>query len=75
MQAVARAVVALALATLAFGTAAQSRPSKPVRIISQADVKERVDVAGSTPEDLARFQRAEMEKWARIVRDSGAKVD
>jgi tripartite-type tricarboxylate transporter receptor subunit TctC len=50
------------------------------RVLAQPDVKERllavgVDVVGSTPEELARFQRAEMEKWARIVRDSGAKVD
>jgi tripartite-type tricarboxylate transporter receptor subunit TctC len=50
------------------------------RVLAQPDVRERllaagVDVAGSTPEELARFQRAEMEKWARIVRDSGAKVD
>jgi tripartite-type tricarboxylate transporter receptor subunit TctC len=50
------------------------------RALAQPDVKERllaagVDVVGSTPEELARFQRAEMEKWARIVKDSGAKVD
>ena len=50
------------------------------RVLAQPDVKERllaggVDVAGSTPEELARFQRAEMEKWAKIVKDSGARVD
>lgn len=50
------------------------------RVLAQADVRDRllgvgVDVVGSTPEDLARFQRAEMEKWAQIVRVSGAKVD
>lgn len=50
------------------------------RVLAQTDVRERllgvgVDVVGSTPEDLARFQRAEMEKWAQIVRVSGAKVD
>jgi tripartite-type tricarboxylate transporter receptor subunit TctC len=49
-------------------------------VLAQPDVRERllavgVDVVGSTPEELARFQRAEMEKWARIVKDSGAKVD
>jgi tripartite-type tricarboxylate transporter receptor subunit TctC len=50
------------------------------RVLAQRDVKDRllgvgVDVVGSTPEELARFQRAEQEKWAKIVRDSGAKVD
>jgi tripartite-type tricarboxylate transporter receptor subunit TctC len=49
-------------------------------VLAQPDVRERllavgVDVVGSAPEELARFQRAEMEKWARIVKDSGAKVD
>ena len=50
------------------------------RVLAQRDVKDRllgvgVDVVGSTPEELARFQRAEQEKWAKIVKDSGAKVD
>jgi tripartite-type tricarboxylate transporter receptor subunit TctC len=50
------------------------------RVLAQPDVRERllavgVDVVGSTPEELARFQRAEMEKWAKIVKESGAKVD
>jgi hypothetical protein len=34
-----------------------------------------VDIAGSTPEELAAFHRAELAKWARIVKDSGAKLD
>ena len=50
------------------------------RVLAQPDVRERllavgVDVVGSTPEELARFQRAEMAKWAKIVKESGAKVD
>ena len=50
------------------------------RVLAQPDVKERllgvgVDVVGSTPDELASFQRAELTKWAKIVRDSGAKVD
>lgn len=50
------------------------------RVLAQRDVKDRllgagVDVVGSTPEELARFQRSEMEKWAKIVKESGAKVD
>jgi hypothetical protein len=34
-----------------------------------------VDVVASTPDELAAFQRAELAKWAKIVKDSGAKVD
>jgi len=50
------------------------------RALAQADTRERltgigVDVAGTTPEELARFQRAELAKWAKIVKDSGAKLD
>jgi tripartite-type tricarboxylate transporter receptor subunit TctC len=29
----------------------------------------------STPDELARFLRAEHEKWGKLVRSSGAKVD
>lgn len=32
-------------------------------------------LAGSTPEQLAAFRRPEMAKWARIVTDSGARLD
>jgi len=50
------------------------------RVLAQPDTKERltaigVDVAGTTPEELAQFHRAELTKWARIVKDSGAKLD
>lgn len=30
---------------------------------------------GSTPDELAAYQRAEITKWAKVVRDSGAKAD
>jgi tripartite-type tricarboxylate transporter receptor subunit TctC len=33
------------------------------------------DVVGSTPEDFSRWIRAESEKWARVIRASGATPD
>ena len=29
----------------------------------------------STPEELAAYQRSEIAKWAKVVRESGAKVE
>jgi hypothetical protein len=29
----------------------------------------------STPQELGAFNRAELVKWAKIVKDSGAKLD
>ncbi|MBA2961982.1 MULTISPECIES: Bug family tripartite tricarboxylate transporter substrate binding protein [Ramlibacter] len=34
-----------------------------------------MQIVGGTPEQFGAFQRAEAGKWARIVKDSGAKVD
>ncbi len=50
------------------------------RVLAQADMQQRlvaigVDIKASTPEELAAFQRTELAKWAKIVKDSGAKVD
>ena len=33
------------------------------------------EVESSTPAELARFVHAEMEKWAKAVKDSGARID
>ena len=33
------------------------------------------EAGGGTPEQLATFNRAELAKWAKVVKDSGAKVD
>lgn len=50
------------------------------RALAQSDMKERlaglgVVVIASTPNELAAFQRAELAKWGKIIKDSGATVD
>jgi tripartite-type tricarboxylate transporter receptor subunit TctC len=34
-----------------------------------------LEVVGSTPDELASYQRSEIAKWARVVKESGAKVE
>ena len=50
-----------------------------VRIIALPDVKERLptlgfEPIGSTPEEFEAQIKAEIEKWARIVRDANVKA-
>ena len=51
-----------------------------VRILKQPDVQERltglgIEIVGSSPEELARHIRAEIPKWAKVIKQSGARVD
>lgn len=51
-----------------------------VAILKQPDVQERlpglgIEIVGSSPEELARHVKSEMPKWARVVKQSGARVD
>ncbi len=51
-----------------------------VKILQAPDVKERLNSQGfeirtSTPEQFAAYLKSEIVKWAKIVKDSGAKVD
>ena len=34
-----------------------------------------VDLVASSPEELARFQRGEIERWAKVIHDANIKVE
>jgi hypothetical protein len=34
-----------------------------------------IEIVGSTPSEFGRFFRAEKELWAKVIRDTGAKID
>jgi tripartite-type tricarboxylate transporter receptor subunit TctC len=51
-----------------------------VKILNEPQVRERIvadgsEPVGSTPEEFRRFMRADLDKWAKLVRESGAKLD
>ena len=51
-----------------------------VTILNQPEVKSRIESdgsqpVGSSPEEFRRFMRADMDKWAKLVKESGAKLD
>jgi tripartite-type tricarboxylate transporter receptor subunit TctC len=50
------------------------------RVFKLPDVVDKLKTLGlepwiSTPEELARYQASEITKWAKVVKDSGAKAD
>jgi tripartite-type tricarboxylate transporter receptor subunit TctC len=50
------------------------------RILKSPDVAKRLsdlglEPVGSTSDELATYQRAEIQKWSKVVKDSGAKVE
>jgi tripartite-type tricarboxylate transporter receptor subunit TctC len=54
--------------------------AETARILHTADMRERLtklasEVMADTPEQFAAFQKAEIAKWAGVVKDSGARID
>ena len=50
------------------------------KILAQPDVRARfadlyLDIIGNSPEEMAQVIRAEIPKWAKIIKDSGARAD
>jgi tripartite-type tricarboxylate transporter receptor subunit TctC len=51
-----------------------------VNVLNRPDVRERIvadgsEPAGTTPEDFRQFMLADLAKWAKLVKESGAKLD
>jgi len=54
--------------------------TESVKVLKAADVKERMDANGltivaSTPEEFGAYLRAEVEKWGKVVRTAGMRVE
>lgn len=50
------------------------------KVLEAPDVKQRFDAQGfaaqwGTPADFGKFVQSEVDKWAKVVKTSGAKVD
>ena len=51
-----------------------------VKILNRPDIRDRIvldgsEPAGTTPEDFRQFMLADLAKWAKLVKESGAKLD
>jgi tripartite-type tricarboxylate transporter receptor subunit TctC len=68
------------------GPAAMPRPivtrlhDELVKILNRPDIRERIvadgsEPAGTTPEEFRQFMLADLAKWAKLVKESGAKLD
>ncbi|HWI13434.1 MAG TPA: tripartite tricarboxylate transporter substrate binding protein [Burkholderiales bacterium] len=54
--------------------------AEAIKVLRLPDVKQRLDLSGfealtSTPEEYAAYTRAEIDKWAKIVKASGARAE
>lgn len=55
-------------------------PADSMKVLGMADAKQRLDAAGfealgSTPEQFAAYIRSEVDKWGKVVRTAGVRVD
>jgi tripartite-type tricarboxylate transporter receptor subunit TctC len=51
-----------------------------VKVLNQPDVRERIvadgaEPVGNTPEEFRQFMQADLAKWARVIKESGARLD
>ncbi len=51
-----------------------------IKILNAPDIRERIlsdgsEPVGSSPEEFRQFMLADLAKWAKVVKESGAKVD
>ena len=54
--------------------------AESVKLVKQPDMRERliasgIDPAGSTQDEFAAYVRSEVDKWARVIKATGAKPD
>lgn len=75
-----RMILAAALAIASFPAGAQAYPNKPIKALQAADVREKLsglgfEIQSSTSQELSALLRKESEKWAGIVKASGARAE
>ncbi len=54
--------------------------AETAKVLQQPDVKEiwaaqGAAAGGQNPDEFARFVRSEIEKWGKVVREAGIKID